>query len=65
MTSLRDELSREIPPLAAPRLGLLRSRLAAESERLGQLYGSIAAERPLVLMTMKKLKSHFSKASRV
>jgi hypothetical protein len=38
MTSLRDELSRDLPALSAPRLGLIRSRLANEVERLAQLY---------------------------
>jgi hypothetical protein len=44
MTSLRDELSRELPPLSAPKLGLLRSQLAAENERLDQFYGTIVIE---------------------
>jgi hypothetical protein len=42
MISLRDELSKDLPQLSAPKLGLVKSQLAAQSEQLSQLYGGVA-----------------------
>ena len=42
MISLRDELSKDLPELSAPKLGLVKSQLAAQSEQLSQLYGGVA-----------------------
>jgi hypothetical protein len=44
MTSLRDELSKDLPQLSAPKLGLVKSRLAAQSELLSQLYDGVAID---------------------
>jgi hypothetical protein len=44
MTSLRDEVSKKLPPLSAPGLGLVRLKLEDESERLAKLYGGVTVE---------------------
>jgi hypothetical protein len=44
MTSLRDELGKDLPQLSAPKLGLVKSRLAAQSEQLSQFYGGVAID---------------------
>jgi hypothetical protein len=44
MTSLRDELSKDLPQLSAPKLGLVKSRLSTQSELLSQLYGGVAID---------------------
>ena len=47
MTSFLAELRKEIPPLFAPGLGLPRSPLVQEVERLDRLFGQVAADPPL------------------
>src|ERR1700726_1921801 len=44
MTSLRDELGKDLPQLSAPKLGLVKSQLAAQSEQLSQFYGGVAID---------------------
>jgi hypothetical protein len=61
MTSLLTELRKGIPPLSAPGLGLPRSPLAQEVERLIDLFGGAAVDPPLRKDVFALVKAAFEK----